>query len=126
MVMWSCSTLILPKIHTYSTYVYHVYGPTLYFQVKSHNHIFSLHYLLLCDAAVAVIQSEGLLLWKVCSVVAVILVATASALSTGLGTEVILAYIVVVSAGVRMLFTCFITKAARSLYSREQQYQVSL
>ena len=58
--------------------------------------------------------------------VAVTWVATALALSTGLGREVSLACIVVVSTGVRMLLTCFITKVARSLYSREQQYSVSL
>ena len=58
--------------------------------------------------------------------VAVILVATAFALSTGLIIKMLPAYIVVVPTGVRMLFTCFITKAARSLCSREQQYQVSL
>ena len=88
-----------------------------YMSYQSH---FGLYYLLLCDAAVAVVQSEGLLLflWKVFSVVAVTWVATAFALSTGLGT-VWLAYIVVVLTGVRMPFSkmlfFFIAKAARSL-----------
>ena len=51
----------------------------------------------------------------------VIQVASASTLSTGLVTEVLPAYIVVVPTGVIMLFTYFITKAATSLYSRGQQ-----
>ena len=85
--------------------------------------------MLLCDAAVAVVQSEGLFHWKVFSVLFVIQVAFTFALSTRYGTEVLLAYIVVVPTGVKMLFNFFkffIDKAARSLYSRGQQYQVSV
>ena len=67
------------------------------------------------------VQSEGLFHWILFAVFTVIQVATASTLSTGLVTEVLPAYIVVVPTGVRMLFTYFITKAARSLCSRGQQ-----
>ena len=80
--------------------------------------------LLLCEATVAMVQSEGLFHWKVCSVGAVM--AFTSALSTGLRMEMLLAYIVVMPTGVKIPFTYFIAKTARSLYSKGQQYQVSL
>ena len=109
MVMWPCSNFnTTQNTHSKPTVPILCLKFDILFSCSSH---FGLHYLLLCDAAVAVVQSEGLFHWKVCSVFFVILVgmrvATASALSTRLGTEVSLAYIVVVPTGVRMSFNVF-------------------
>ena len=129
-VMWSCSICITTHItHSKPAVPILCLRAYIIFSCQITQSHFGLHYLLLCDAAVAVVQSEGLFHWKVFSVFFVILVATAFALSTWLGTKVLLAYIVVVPTGVKMLInfsTCFIDKAARCLYCRGQQYQVSL